>query len=287
VRIGLSGWDYDEWQGRFYPKGLARSRRLAFVGERFATAEINRTFYSLATARVFRSWASAVPDDFVFAVKGSRFVTHNKKLRDVRDALANFFASGLLELDRKLGPILWQLPANLRFDAARVEEFLAELPRATDAAAALARRHGPQVRDPAFGSGRRHGLRHVIEVRHESYLVDEMITIARRHGVALAASHSSAWPYVEEITAGFVYVRLHGPRRLYASRYGERALAEWGERIRAWQQARQPADAVRVTDREPPRRRGRDVYVYFDNDGHAHAPREALRLAALLAEPAP
>jgi uncharacterized protein YecE (DUF72 family) len=223
-----------------------------------------------------------VPPDFVFAVKGSRYITHQKKLAGVETALANFFASGPLELDDKLGPVLWQLPGQQRFDADRIDRFLELLPRDTGAAITLARRHDRRIAGPGYGPGANHRLRHVLEVRHESFLCDEMVAIARRHGVALAFSHAADWPYIEEVTAGFVYVRLHGPAEVYASPYGSEALRCWCRRVERWRAGGQPDDAVRIGSRPPPRRAGRDVYVYFDNDMGGHAPREAATLRVLV-----
>ncbi|MDH3707741.1 MAG: DUF72 domain-containing protein [Acidimicrobiia bacterium] len=282
IRIGVSGWDYDQWQGDFYPERLARAHRLTHVGERFDTVEVNSTFYSLATRRAVDRWYHSVPAGFVFAVKGSRYITHRKKLAGVETALANFFASGLLGLGDKLGPILWQLPEQLHFDAERIDRFLGLLPRKTDQARALARHHDDRISDVAWGPHDRHRLRHVLEVRHASWLCPELVTIARRHRVAIASSHAASWPYTEEVTAGFVYLRLHGPGRLYASPYGADGLRRWSDRIRAWHEGREPADARRITDRSPPARKGRDVYVYFDNDAGGYAPHEALALRDLL-----
>jgi uncharacterized protein YecE (DUF72 family) len=284
IRIGVSGWRYDDWRGDFYPAGLRHDDELAYAASRFDTLEINGTFYGLSTPGAFHGWAASVPDDFVFAVKGSRFITHNKKLRDVRSALANFFASGVLELDHRLGPILWQLPARLRFERGRVDDFLAQLPHDTSAAVTLAKEHDDRVAEVGYGPGSNHRVRHVIEVRHDSFLCEEMVTLAHRHGVAIACSHSVEWPYLEQITAGFVYVRLHGPDELYASGYGEDRLAAWAKRLEAWRSGDEPSDAVVVSDREPPPRHERDVYVYFDNDGGGHAPRDATRLRQLTAE---
>jgi uncharacterized protein YecE (DUF72 family) len=282
IRVGLSGWNYDSWRGDFYPRALPKARWLGHVGEQFDTVEVNGTFYGLLTPPTFRRWYREVPPGFVFAVKGSRYITHQKKLAGVETALANFFASGPLELDDKLGPVLWQLPHQQRFDAERIDRFLGLLPVDTGAAAALARRHDGRIEDPAYGSGTNHRMRHVLEVRHESFLCDEMVTIARRHGVALAFSQAADWPYTEEITAGFVYVRLHGPGEVYASPYGRDALRRWSRRVERWRAANQPGDAVRIGTRRPPRRAGRDVYVYFDNDVGGHAPREAAVLRDLV-----
>ena len=284
IRIGVSGWNYDSWRGSFYPDGLPQREELRYAGERFDTLEVNATFYRLASQQRCTRWRDAVPADVVLAVKGSRFITHNKKLADTGTALANFLASGILALDTKLGPILWQLPEQLHFDAERVEGFLASLPQDTEAAADLARGHDGRVEEAAYGTGSNHRLRHVLEVRHTSYLCEEMAAIARRHGVALAFSHAQEWPYTEEVTAGFVYLRLHGPGALYASSYGEDELRAWAQRLHRWHAAEQPADAHTITDRAPPRRRERDVYVYFDNDAGGYAPRNAARLRALVDE---
>jgi uncharacterized protein YecE (DUF72 family) len=284
IRIGVSGWNYDSWRGDFYPDDLPRREELRYAGEHFDTLEVNATFYRLTTPQRGTAWRDAVPDDVVLAVKGSRFITHNKKLGDAGSALANFLASGILALDTKLGPILWQLPEQLHFDAERVDGFLAALPHDTETAAEVARGHDERVEDAAYGDGANHRLRHVLEVRHPSFLCDQMVAIARRHGVALAVSHAQDWPYTEEVTAGFAYVRLHGPGEVYASPYREDELRSWAQRLERWRRAEQPDDAQTITDRVPPKRRERDVYVYFNNDVSGHAPRNAARLRALVDE---
>lgn len=283
IRIGISGWSYDGWRGEVYPESLPRSRELEHIAGQVDTVEVNATYRSLASPEAVRRWYDAVPADFVFAVKGSRFITHNKNLADLGPALANFFAAGVLELGEKLGPVLWQVPAQLHFDAERVEDFLAQLPHDTDAAAELAAGHDDNVAEASFGGEDNHRLRHALEVRHDSWLCAEMVRIARRHGVALVTADSSQdWPLTEELTAGFVYVRLHGPGELYASGYGDDALAGWAERLVRWRDGDEPDDARRITDRQPPDRMERDVYVYFNNDKGAHAPRDAARLRELL-----
>ncbi len=281
VRIGISGWSYDGWRGDFYPDDLPRRRELEYASRRFDTIEINGSFYSLQRPGSYRKWYEQTPSDFVFAVKGSRFITHNKKLRDVETPLANFLASGVLLLREKLGPILWQLPETFEFDPQVTEGFLRLLPHTTEAAAKLARRHDERVEGRSWtGVEENHRLRHVLEIRNTSFLTPEFVRIARRTGTALAFSHSGDWPYTEELTAGFVYLRLHGAPRTYASPY--RTLDRWAHALRQWRAGRQPGDAARITDRTPPRRKGRDVYVYFDNDAEGHAPRDAARLAEKL-----
>ena len=283
IRIGLSGWSYRDWRGDFYPEGLPHKEELAYAAARFPTLEVNGTFYGLSTPKAMRSWYQAAPEGFIYAVKGSRFITHNKKLNDVDEPLANLMASGILELREKLGPILWQIGPNLRFDAERMDRFLASLPRDLDQVSPLARQATLDRPHAIDRVGANHRVRHVIEPRHESFFVEDMARIARRHGVAIAFSHSSAWPYTEEVTAGFVYLRLHGPRALYASGYTRPELKEWARKIIAWSEGSEPEDARRITERIPPHRKNRDVYVYFDNDSGGHAPRDAAELIRLLA----
>jgi uncharacterized protein YecE (DUF72 family) len=265
VRIGLSGWSYRDWDSSFYPDDLKESDRLRFVARHFDTVEVNRSFYSLLRPDAYRSWRDQVPVDFVFAVKGSRFITHMRKLRDVAAPMANFFASGVLELGPKLGPILWQLPAGWGFDADRVEAFLDGLPADFDQALRVASGHDDRVKEPALRTDHQGPIRHVLEVRHPSALQPRLYEMARRSRVAVAVSHSTAWPLTEEITSEFSYLRLHGPSRLYASGYRSEELVDWHDRILAW------SDDGR-----------RDVYVYFDNDAGGHAPRNALELSGLL-----
>lgn len=282
VRIGVSGWNYDEWKGNFYPEGLPENVRLGHAASVFDTIEVNGTFYGLADPGTCRAWREAVPDHVELAIKGSRYITHMKRMGEPETPLANFFASGILEIGPNLGPVLWQLPARHRFDAERLDRFLALLPKDTIEAAELARGHDNRVEDAAYGNGSRHRMRHVLEVRHQSFLNEEAVEILRSHGVALCFSHSAEWPYIEEITAGFVYLRLHGPRLLYASEYSEGELRVWAQRIEAWRGGGEPGDAARITEQEPPERRERDVYVYFDNTAHGYAPADAIRLTRLL-----
>lgn len=282
IRIGTSGWRYDDWHGPFYPEGLPRSRELAYAAAAFDTVEINATFYGLRRPRDFRRWRDAAPAPFRFAVKGGRFLTHVRKLKDPEPGLANFFASGLLSLGEKLGPVLWQLPPGLRFSEERLEAFLRTLPRTTGAMAERARRHEGRTDGAVTRSSAQHRVRHAVEPRHESFFCSRCVRLLRRHGAALVFSHGGGWPYAEELTAGFVYLRLHGRGATYEGAYGREALGRWAGRIRAWRGGGEPGDAVRVTGRAPPRRKERDVYVYFDNDRHAHAPSDALLLREAL-----
>jgi uncharacterized protein YecE (DUF72 family) len=277
--VGISGWRYAPWRGVYYPKGLRQADELAFAASQFSTIEINGSFYCLQTSTLYRSWYRATPPDFVFAVKGSRFITHMLKLRGAERALANFFASGVLCLGEKLGPFLWQLPPTLPFDE-RFEPFLASLPRDTAEARALARDHDERVREPDLGDGSQRTLRHAVEIRHPSFCVPAFTSLLRRYGVAFVIADTAGhFPYFEDVTADFVYVRLHGDEELYRSGYSAEAIARWARRVRAFGAGREPNDAVRIGGPAALRAGGRDVYVYFDNDVKVHAPFDALALA--------
>ena len=284
IRIGVSGWRYAGWRGVFYPDGLAQRRELEFASRALPVLEINGTFYSLQRPAHFDQWRDETPDDFVFTVKGGRYVTHVRRLRDVSTALANFFASGVLRLGDKLGPFLWQLPPNFRFDAERLDAFLAQLPRDVAAARALARhRQGWMHGRTAFGGAGDRPLRHALEVRHESFDDPAFAAILRRHGVALVVSDGAgSWPTFEEVTADFVYLRLHGVGEPYSGRYADDALDRWARRITAWSVGGEPADAKRISGTRAAKRKARDVYCFFDNDTKAAAPGDARRLLARL-----
>lgn len=282
IRIGVSGWSYKSWEKSFYPADLPKRRQLEYLTRCFNSVEVNASFYRMQSPSTFASWKERSPEGFVYAIKGSRFISHNKKLRDCEAPLANFFASGVLALGDRLGPILWQLPSSLRYDPERIGDFLALLPRDTSAAAQLALDHDARVREPFTRGGRKRLLRHALEVRNESYRVPELARQLRRHRVALVISDAADWPLFEEVTAPFLYIRMHGSARTYASRYSDAELDRWAERIRKWAGGGQPADASRISALPPPRHRSRDVYVYFDNDQEAHAPHDALRLAERL-----
>jgi uncharacterized protein YecE (DUF72 family) len=274
VRIGISGWRYAGWRGVFYPKGMPQRRELEFAAQSFETIEINGTFYSLQRPESFTEWVRQTPENFVFSVKGSRFITHMLKLREVKVPLANFFGSGLLRLGAKFGPILWQFPPQMRFDRERFETFFRLLPRSHCEAAALMRRHADRMREDAGYRVRKDApLRHCVEIRHESFVVPEFVELLREHDIGLVVADTVEWPLLMDVSSDFVYCRLHGSEQLYASGYGDTALDEWAERVKTWACGGQPqgrrADAV---DAEV---RPRDVYVYFDNDAKVRAPFDA------------
>jgi uncharacterized protein YecE (DUF72 family) len=283
VRIGISGWSYAGWRGRFYPKGLGAKHELGYAAKHFDSIEINGTFYRLQRPENFAQWRDETPADFVFAVKGSRYITHIRHLREVKAPLANFLASGVLRLGPKLGPVLWQFPPNAKFDAPRLDAFLKLLPRDTDAAVSLARRHDARVAGRAWlKSETTMKLRHAVEIRHESFRDPAFIEMLRRHGVALVTADTVRWPRLMDLTADFVYCRLHGSKQLYASGYGPKALARWATLAKGWAAGRDPRGAERVKPASTPRSSGRDVYVYFDNDAKVRAPVDAAALMRLI-----
>jgi len=282
VRIGVSGWTYRPWRGHFYPKGLPQKRELAHAARQFPSLEINGTFYGLQRPEVFARWADDTPEDFVFAVKGSRFITHTKRLRDIEKPLANFLASGLLNLRGKLGPLLWQFPPNFRFDARLIGDFLALLPKDTHAAARLAGRHDARVDGrAATHADARRPMRHAMEIRHDSFRDPAFIDLLREHNVALVCADTVEWPRLMDLTADFAYCRLHGSTELYKSHYEEAALKQWAGRAAAWAHGRRMDDGEFVRERAAPLR-PRDVYVFFDNTDKLHAPEDAARLMELL-----
>ncbi|WFR66453.1 DUF72 domain-containing protein [Curtobacterium flaccumfaciens] len=261
VRIGLSGWQYDSWRGDFYPVGVPRRRWLEYVAERLPTVEVNGSFYSLQRPERYRAWRRAAPPTFRFALKGGRYVTHMLRLRNVDTALANFFASGPLELGETLGPVLWQLPEALLPAPEVLDAFLVLLPRTHGSAAALAEQHDDKVREPAVrAEDPRRPIHHALEVRSPG-LTDEHVDVLRRHGVALVDSHAGDFPRLRVDTgAPIAYLRLHGAPRTYHDGYSPQALGRWATTVAGHVAA------------------GRHTFVYFDNDAERHAPWDALTL---------
>jgi len=266
IRVGISGWTYAGWRGDFYPKGLPQKRELAYAAERMSSVEINGSFYSLQRPTSYASWRDQTPGDFVFAVKGGRFITHMKKLRGAETALANFFASGVLALGPKLGPLLWQLPENLPYDAERLADFFALLPRTTTQAADLATHHDDKVKEDRAltTTDEERPLRHALEFRSETYCTDEAFDLLRSYDIScVVADTAGRWPKADVVTSDFMYVRLHGDTELYTSGYGDAALDMWAEKCRGWAETQ-------------------DVYVYFDNDAKGYAPHDAVSLISKL-----
>jgi uncharacterized protein YecE (DUF72 family) len=261
ARIGISGWTYAPWRGVFYPPKLQHRLELEYASARLDSIEINGSFYSLQRPSSYRTWAANTPDEFVFSVKGGRYITHILRLRNSRVAVANFFASGVLALGPKLGPLLWQLPPTLQFDAESVDAFLAMLPRTTTDAARLAGEATLDEDRTHTAAGEERPLRHAVEVRHASFDVPEFTALARTHGVAIVlADTAGRYPVIRELTADFAYVRLHGDEELYTSGYTDESLDRWAAELGGWLE------------------RGMDVYAYFDNDVKVRAPYDAMGL---------
>ena len=283
IRTGISGWRYPPWRGVFYPKALPQRSELAYASSRLTSIEINGSFYALQRPENYQAWVEQSPDDFVFSVKGPRFVTHMKKLADVRAPVANFLASGLLALGPRLGPILWQLPPTLGYDADRLGSFFDLLPRTTSAAAVLAAEHDERLDGRAWTTtDADRPLRHVLEVRHASFENAEFVELARSHDIGIVVADAAGrWPVIEDVTSDLVYLRLHGDKELYASGYDDAALDRWADKVRTWAAGGEPAGARRLSGAAAPSA-GRDVFVYFDNDTKVRAPFDAMALAARL-----
>jgi uncharacterized protein YecE (DUF72 family) len=237
IRVGTSGWNYGHWKGPFYPEDARDSELLGRYAERFNTVEVNNTFYQLPATRTIERWVETVPDAFVFAVKASRYITHMKKLKDPRQATTKFLER-IEAFGEKLGPVLFQLQPKWRVNADRLAAFLEALPS---------------------------GLRCTFEFRDESWYEEEVYGLLRRHGAAFCVYELAGHRSPREVTAGFAYVRLHGPERAYQGSYSREALSEWAAACSEWS------------------RKG-DVYCYFNNDELGYAPRDALRLRSLLGQ---
>ena len=286
IRVGISGWRYAPWRGVFYPRQLPHRAELEYASRVFPTIEINGTFYCLQRPECFEQWYRDTPPGFIFSVKGGRFITHMKRLLAVERPLANFFASGIFNLREKLGPILWQFPPDFRFDPPRLEAFFNLLPRDTGAALALARRRDSRVHGRArLAIDKVRPLRHAIEIRHESFIDPAFVRLLRRHSIALVVADTAGkWPYYEDLTADFVYVRLHGDTELYVSGYAPSTLARWAARLQDWSAGGEPSDARRIARIRPRKRARRDVYCYFDNDAKVKAPFDAAHVRSLLGQ---
>ncbi|MFN8157874.1 MAG: DUF72 domain-containing protein [Candidatus Nanopelagicales bacterium] len=266
VHVGVSGWSYRRWRGDFYPERLPQRRELSHIAAHLSAVEVNATFYRLQRPSYFAQWLDQTPDGFRFALKGSRYITHLRSLRDCRTALANFLASGPLVLGRRLGPFLWQLPASTTYDEQRLVPFLELLPRTTGEAAALATEHDDRLADRTWLQVAADvPLQHVLEPRHASFAAYEAADLLRAYDIGTVVSDGAGvFPMLEQVTSEVVYVRLHGPRRLYHGGYSAPELYRWAERVRGW------------------RAQGCDVWIFFDNDADGRAPYDAVGLQARL-----
>ena len=281
IRVGISGWRYTPWRGQFYPTNLPQRLELWYASRVLRTIEINGSFYSLQRPEYYAQWYEETPDEFVFAVKGPRFITHMKRLRDIEAPLANFFAFGVFNLREKFGPILWQFPPQFRYAPEKFESFFKLLPQNTGSALKLARRRDYRLKGRSrLAIAQERPLRHAVEIRHESFLVPQFIDQLRKHNIALVvAETANKWPLTLDVTADFVYMRLHGDKELYKSGYSNRALDRWAARIRSWSEGSEPDERARVFETKAPAATERDVFCYFDNtDVKLRAPVDAQTL---------
>ena len=238
IRVGIGGWVFPPWRGSFYPPGLRQAEELAYASRQVTSIEINGTFYRTQTPASFRKWHDETPDDFMFSLKGPRFLTHRGELASAALYMQRFFVSGFLELGRKLGPILWQFAPTLAFDAADFAAFLALL--------------------PAELGGR--SIRHVVEVRHDSFRTPAFLDLLRERRVAVASVHDQKYPAFEDLTADFAYLRLRRCSEKHETGYPPAELDEWASRLRAWSA------------------QGHDCFLYFINGAKIRAPHAARAL---------
>jgi uncharacterized protein YecE (DUF72 family) len=284
IRIGISGWRYDDWRGTFYPEGLAQRRELEYASRQLNSIELNGSFYSLQRPQSYLQWSKETPEDFVFSVKGSQFITHVRKLVNVAGPLANFLAQGVLRLGRKLGPILWQLPPGFKFNPHLLQEFFDLLPRTHKQAAAYARQRDDWMADRSWLDVEEDlPLRHAIETRNKSFADPEYISLLRKNQIAVVTADSVKWPRIMDITADFVYCRLHGSEELYPNGYDTEGIDTWAQKVLAWALGGEMTDG-KVHPDPAPKLSSRDVFVYFDDDVKVRAPNDAQSLTKRIAE---
>ncbi len=268
--VGISGWNFPAWRGMFYPKDLVQRRELEFASRALTSIEINGTSYSLQRPSTFEAWYRETPDEnFCFAVKAPQYITHVRRLKDCEEPLANFFASGLLHLKHKLGPILWQFPPFVMLKDDRFEKFFDMLPFTGKEAAKLAKKHGDKVEGRSFTEAPADlQIRHAFEFRHKSFLDPKFMKLMKKHNIAFVCAHGAAEksPYTEEPTADFTYARLHGEGKKFAKGYPDKELAAWAKRAQGWNKA------------------GIDSFVYLSNEAKEYSPASALKLTELLGE---
>ncbi len=255
IRIGVGGWTYPPWRGVFYPDTLTQSKELHYASRQLSSIEINGTFYRTQTPQSYRKWASETPDDFVFSLKGPRYATNRRVLAEAGDSIQRFYDSGVTELGDRLGPVLWQFAPTKKFDADDFEAFLALLPQKVD--------------------GRQ--LRHVVEVRHASFLAPVFIALLRKYKIAVVYSEHATYPAMADITTDFVYARLQKGKDSLAKGYPPKAITQWAERLRTWAEGGQPQDLPRVTASKITAQ-PRDVFAYVIHEGKIRAPAAAMAL---------
>lgn len=280
IRTGIAGWVFPGWRkGAFYPADLRQKDELHYASRALTTIEINATFYSHQKAASFEAWAAQTPEDFVFPVKGHQGITHIKRLKEVETLVANFFASGPLALGKRLGPFVWQLPPNMKFDASRMETFLRLLPQDPDALQALAKKHDEKTTSPFLDVTGIDTVRHAIEVRHESFADAAFLEMMRAHNVAIVVADTDNWPTLD-VSADFVYCRLQGAPG--SDHYEPADIDRWAARVRAWANGQPMTDGAFIAGAETAPK-PRDVFVHFVSTDKEHAPQNAIALARRVA----
>ena len=265
IRIGISGWTYEPWRGVFYPDALAVAKELAYASKIFNAIEVNGTFYGLQKPHTFEKWAAQTPDDFIFTLKAPKYITHQRRLLDIEQAVANFFVSGVLKLGPKLGPILWQLPPNMVFKHDVIESFLKLLPHTTADIKPMGKACSDWMRPRAVTDGAEIPFRHAVEVRNESFETAEFTDLLAKHNVAVVVGDTAGrWPYFEDITSDFMYVRLHADEKKYPQGYTRPALQTWADKLTSW--------STGVSG----------IYAFLDNDEKTTAPANAVALSELV-----
>ncbi len=279
IYVGMSGWTYEPWRGGFYPKGLVQKKELEYASRQVNSIEINGTFYSLQRPSSFEKWYDETPKDFVFAVKGNQYITHIRRLKDVEEPLCNFLASGLLCLKEKMGPLLWQFPPSVILKDDRFEHFLKLLPFTSKAAVRLAKKHTAKVEGRSYTKAAGDfPIRHAFEFRHPSFMTPKFMDLLKKYNVAVVFAHSGMKsPYTEDLTADFVYARMHGQETKYKKGYPEKSIEWLAKRVELWAAGRQSKDAQTISDAKP-RAIARDVYIYFDTEAKDYAPKDAIHL---------
>ncbi len=256
IHVGIGGWTFEPWRGAFYPKGLPHAKELAYASERLTSIEVNGTFYRTQTPATFRKWASEVPAGFVFALKGPRFAVNRRVLKEAGDSIKRFLDSGVTELGDRLGPLLWQFAPTKKFDAADFGGFLELLPDKLDGRV----------------------LRHVIEVRHDSFRTAEFIALLRQFGFPVVFTDHAKYPNIADLTGGFVYARLQRGKDTIPTAYPPREIEAWAERLRSWAEGKEPSDLPRVAPAPKQKTAARDVFAYVIHEGKVRAPAGAMAL---------